>query len=104
MDKHYTYMQAAIEEANAAFLKDEVPIGAVVVYDGQIIGRGRNMTREKNDPTLHAEIVAIRQACEVMGAQRIPECDLYVTLEPCTMCAGAISFARSLMLADVYLG
>lgn len=94
-------MQAAIEEANAAFLKDEVPIGAVVVYDGQIIGRGRNMTREKNDPTLHAEIVAIRQACEVMGAQRIPECDLYVTLEPCTMCAGAISFAR---IKTLYVG
>lgn len=94
-------MQAALEEANVAFLKDEVPIGAVVVYDGQIIGRGRNMTREKNDPTLHAEIVAIRQACEVMGAQRIPECDLYVTLEPCTMCAGAISFAR---INTLYVG
>ena len=83
-----------MEEALKAKARDEVPIGAVIVHDGKIIARGSNQTRELNDPIAHAEILAIRDACKIMGAQRIPECDLYVTLEPCTMCAGAISFAR----------
>lgn len=83
-----------MEEAHAAAARDEVPIGAVVVHDREIIARAGNETRALNDPTAHAEVLAIRRACAVMGTQRIPDCDLYVTLEPCTMCAGAISFAR----------
>ena len=89
-----TFMQAAREEAGRAAARDEVPIGAVIVREGQIIAAAGNRTRELNDPTAHAEILAIRDACAKAGAQRIPGYDLYVTLEPCTMCAGAISFAR----------
>lgn len=89
-------MQAALEEANAAMMRDEVPIGAVLVdiATGDIVARAGNRTREFNDPTAHAEILVIRDLCKQKGAQRIPEHDLYVTLEPCTMCAAAISFAR----------
>ncbi len=89
-------MQAAMEEANAAAAREEVPIGAVIVNPEteKIIAAAGNRTREFNDPTAHAEILAIREACEKAGAQRIPELNLYVTLEPCTMCAAAISFAR----------
>ncbi len=89
-------MFAALEEARSAEQQDEVPIGAVIVnpLSGEIVARARNRTRELNDPTAHAEILAIRAACEIAGAQRIPEYDLYVTLEPCAMCAAAISFAR----------
>jgi len=89
-------MRVALEEANAAYERDEVPIGAVIIdpQNGAIIARAGNRTRELNDPTAHAEILAIRQACESAGTQRIPGLDLYVTLEPCTMCAAAISFAR----------
>ncbi len=89
-------MTAALEEAKSAAARDEVPIGAVIVdpQTGAIIARAGNRTRELHDPSAHAEILAIRQACEHAGAQRIPDYDLYVTLEPCTMCAGAISFAR----------
>ena len=88
------YMQLAFEEARAAGDRGEVPIGAVVVRDGAVIGRGGNRTRELSDITAHAEIVAIRQAAEAIGSERLTDADLYVTLEPCTMCAGAISFAR----------
>jgi len=87
-------MELAFEEAKAAFARGEVPIGAVVVKDGTVIGRGGNRTRELNDPTAHAEIVAIRNACESIDDERLVGGDLYVTLEPCTMCAGAISFSR----------
>lgn len=83
-----------MEEAEKAARRDEVPIGAIIVHDGEIVARAGNRTRELNDPTAHAEILAIREACKKAGAQRIPSHDLYVTLEPCTMCAGAISFAR----------
>lgn len=85
-----------MEEARAAGDRDEVPIGAVIVNGatGEIIARDGNRTVARKDPTAHAEILAIRAACEKAGAQRIPECDLYVTLEPCAMCAAAISFAR----------
>ena len=95
-DTDYTYMQAALKEAFAAQELDEVPIGAVIVDDetGKIIARAGNRTRTMNDPTAHAEILAIRDACKVKGAQRIPGCKLFVTLEPCAMCAAAISFAR----------
>jgi tRNA(adenine34) deaminase len=89
-------MALALAEAEAAGQRDEVPIGAVLVEaeSGQVIAGGGNRTRELNDPTAHAEIVAIRAACAHYGSQRIPECDLYVTIEPCAMCAAAISFAR----------
>ncbi len=87
-------MQIAIEEAKAAAENDEVPVGAVVVWNGEVVAKARNRTEEFYDPTAHAEMLAIREACEKLGAPRIPECDLYVTLEPCVMCAAAISFAR----------
>src|SRR6185295_5463123 len=88
------FMKIALAEAQAAAQRDEVPIGAVIVRDGQIMARNGNRTRELNDPTAHAEILVIREACRQAGAQRIPDCDLYVTLEPCAQCAAAISFAR----------
>lgn len=89
-------MRLALEEANAAQDRDEVPIGAVLVEtaSGEVITRAGNRTRELCDPSAHAEILAIRTACEKTGAQRIPGHSLYVTLEPCAMCAAAISFAR----------
>ncbi|MDP7143409.1 MAG: nucleoside deaminase [Alphaproteobacteria bacterium] len=95
-DDDYNYMQLALEEAKKAFARDEVPIGAVIVdpQRGDVVAAAGNRTREYNDPTAHAEVLAIRAACEKQGAQRIPDLDLYVTLEPCAMCAGAISFAR----------
>ncbi|HEY8191698.1 MAG TPA: nucleoside deaminase [Alphaproteobacteria bacterium] len=96
MDNDLKFMQIALDEARAAGERDEVPIGAVVVNadNGDIVARAGNRTLEYRDPTAHAEILAIREACDKAGAQRIPECDLYVTLEPCAMCAAAISFAR----------
>lgn len=87
-------MDVALEEARKAAERGEVPIGAVVVFDGQIISRAGNRTRELNDVTAHAEIVAIREAAAVLRDERLTGADLYVTLEPCTMCAAAISFAR----------
>lgn len=89
-------MTRALEEAKAAAARDEVPIGAVLVHTetGEIVSAAGNRTIELSDPTAHAEILVIRQQCEKLGVQRLPEYDLYVTLEPCTMCAGAISFAR----------
>ncbi|WP_024848651.1 MULTISPECIES: nucleoside deaminase [unclassified Aminobacter] len=92
--KPVSFMDAAFAEAEAAAMRGEVPIGAVVVLDGQIIGSGGNRTRELNDPTAHAEILAIREACGKEMSERLPGADLYVTLEPCPMCAAAISFAR----------
>lgn len=88
-------MALAFEEAEAASHRGEVPIGAVVVGpDGKVISRAGNRTREHCDPTAHAEILVIRAACAELGSERIGSCDLYVTLEPCPMCATAISFAR----------
>ncbi len=88
-------MNAAMEEAIFAALRDEVPIGAIITdKKGNIISSAGNRTRELHDPSAHAEILAIRAACEKSGAQRIPDTTLYVTLEPCAMCAAAISFAR----------
>ena len=87
-------MDIALQEAEAAEARGEVPVGAVLVHDGVILARDGNRTLELNDPTGHAEILVIRQACEQLQSQRLPDCDLYVTLEPCAMCAGAISFAR----------
>jgi len=87
-------MDLALEEAEQAGARREVPVGAVLVYDGKVLARNGNRTLELNDPTAHAEILVIRAACAELGSQRLPDCDLYVTLEPCPMCAGAISFAR----------
>ncbi len=89
-----TFMPEALAEAEAAARAGEVPVGAVVVKDGKVIGRGRNRTIEKSDPTAHAEIEAIRAAGARLRSDRLVDCDLWVTLEPCPMCAGAISFAR----------
>ncbi len=89
-----SYMETALAEARAAATRGEVPVGAVVVRDGEVLARAGNRTRELNDPTAHAEVLAIRAACAVLGQERLPGCDLYVTLEPCPMCAAAISFAR----------
>ncbi|MCA0320606.1 MAG: nucleoside deaminase [Proteobacteria bacterium] len=87
-------MEIALGEAEAAAARGEVPVGAVIVSEGRIIAAAGNRTLADRDPTAHAEIVAIRAACEALGSERLPGCDLYVTLEPCPMCAGAISFAR----------
>jgi len=94
-------MGDALDLAHAAITVDEVPVGAVVVRNGKIIGQGHNRTRIDHDPTAHAEIVAIRQATEFLGNDRLEDCDLWVTLEPCTMCAGAIAHAR---LRRLYYG
>ncbi len=89
------FMQIALEEAHAAAARGEVPIGAVLTdSSGTILARNGNRTLEYHDPTAHAEMLVIREACKKTRAQRIPDCDLYVTLEPCTMCAATISFAR----------
>jgi tRNA(Arg) A34 adenosine deaminase TadA len=88
-------MAAALAEAEAAAARGEVPVGAVIVAsDGEIIARAGNRTRELNDPSAHAEMLVIRAACEAAHSERLANCDLYVTLEPCAMCAAAISFAR----------
>jgi tRNA(adenine34) deaminase len=88
------YMDMALIEAQSAAERGEVPVGAVIVLDGEVIARSGNRTREMNDVTAHAEILAIRQAARKLGSERLINADLYVTLEPCAMCAAAISFAR----------
>lgn len=89
-----TYMRVALDEARLAFEEDEVPIGAVVVCDGRIIAQAHNMREQLCDPTAHAEILAMRKAAQYLGGWRLHRCDLYVTVEPCPMCAGAIVQAR----------
>lgn len=97
------YMLEALGEAKAAADSGEVPIGAVIVDNatGEIIACAGNATEALNDPTAHAEILVIQQACKLKGVPRLPDCDMYVTLEPCPMCAAAISFAR---LRRIYFG
>jgi len=87
-------MALAFDEAKAAAMRGEVPVGAVVMRDGGVLARAGNRTLELKDPTAHAEMLALRLACEALRSERLIGCDLYVTLEPCPMCAGAISFAR----------
>ena len=89
-------MEMAILEAEAAFERGEVPVGAVLIDSdtGDVLARAGNRTEELNDPTAHAELLVIRDAAATLGSSRLPSCDLYVTLEPCAMCATAISFAR----------
>lgn len=88
------YMLEALRLAREAAALDEVPVGAVVVRDGEIVGRGRNAPISRHDPTAHAEIIALRDAAQRLGNYRLVECDLFCTLEPCIMCAGAILHAR----------
>ncbi len=90
------FMLAALKEAAKASARDEVPVGAVIVdaATGKIVAKARNQSEHGNDPTAHAEIIAIRKACKKLQSKRLWNCDMYVTLEPCTMCAAAISFAR----------
>ena len=87
-------MRAALREARASLARDEVPVGCVVVHDGLVIGRGHNQVESLQDATAHAEILAIGAASNALGSWRLNECTLYVTLEPCAMCAGAIVLAR----------
>jgi tRNA(adenine34) deaminase len=89
-----SFMDLALEEARAAEAAGEVPIGCVVVRGGSVIASAGNRTIADRDPTAHAEMLAIRDAARALGSERLTDCDLYVTLEPCAMCAGAISFAR----------
>ena len=90
-----SYMEMALAEAGQAAARGEVPVGAVIVgADSQVLAAEGNRTRERSDPTAHAELLAIRDACAKLGSERLTGCDLYVTLEPCPLCAGAISFAR----------
>jgi tRNA(adenine34) deaminase len=94
MSLDLVHLNAAIVEARAAEAAGEVPVGAVVVHQGEIVGRGHNRVLRDSDPTAHAEIVALREAGRALGNYRLEGCDLYVTLEPCAMCAGAILHAR----------
>ncbi|MDR4307549.1 nucleoside deaminase [Chelatococcus sambhunathii] len=87
-------MEIALAEARAAAERGEVPVGAAVLRDGVVLAADGNRTRERNDPTAHAEMLVIRAACETIGSERLIGCDLWVTLEPCPMCATAMSFAR----------
>jgi tRNA(adenine34) deaminase len=88
------YMELALAEAKAAFAEDEVPVGAVVVCGDQVVGRGRNAKEKERDPTAHAELLAIREAARALGRWRLTGCTLFVTLEPCPMCVGAMLSAR----------
>jgi tRNA(adenine34) deaminase len=102
MNGFRSHMDTALAEARSAGARGEVPVGAVVVApDGRMVARAGNRTRELNDPTAHAEILALRAACAAAGSERLPGHDLYVTLEPCPMCAAAISFAR---IGRLYFG
>lgn len=94
MEQDERYMKDALREAGAAAAEDEVPIGAVIVCRGRIIGKGHNMTERLNDPTAHAEMIAITAATEAMGGKYLSDCTLYVTVEPCPMCAGALAWAQ----------
>ena len=94
-------MEAALAEAQKAYKKDEVPVGAVIVKDGKIIARAHNLKESKNMSTAHAEILAINKACKKLNSWRLINCDMYVTLEPCTMCMGAIIASR---IKKLYIG
>ena len=96
-----SHMDGALAEARAAAARGEVPVGAVVVRDGSVIAAASNRTRQDADPTAHAEMLALRAAAAALGSERLAGCDLYVTLEPCAMCAGAIAAAR---IARLYYG
>ena len=94
MDLDEKYMREALREAQAAAAEDEVPIGAVVVSRGRVIAKGHNMVEALNDPTAHAEMIAITAACEAVGGKYLTDCTLYVTVEPCPMCAAALGWSQ----------
>ena len=95
------FMKEALKEAFKAYKKDEVPVGAIIVKDDKIIARAHNLKETKNNATCHAEILAIKKASEKLGAWRLSDCEMYVTLEPCSMCAGALIQSR---IKKVYIG
>ena len=99
--QHEDYMREALKEARIAYEMNEVPVGAVIVQDGRIVGRGHNTTETTKDPCCHAEINAIRDAARNLGGWRLPRCSMYVTVEPCSMCSGAIVLAR---IEELYIG
>ena len=101
MEEKNRYMKEAIKQAEKAYSKLEVPVGAIIVKDGKIIAKAYNQKEEKKDTTMHAEISAIKKASKKLGAWRLNDCEMYVTLEPCPMCAGAIINSR---LKKVYIG
>ena len=101
MEQKEIYMKEALKEAKKAYKKLEIPVGAVIVKDGEIIARAHNVKEEKKDTTKHAEILAIQKASKKLDSWRLNECEMYVTLEPCSMCAGAMIQAR---LKKVYIG
>lgn len=94
MEQDEKYMKEALREAHAAAAEEEVPVGAVIVCRGRIIGKGHNMTERLNDPTAHAEMIAITSATEAMGGKYLNDCTIYVTVEPCPMCAGALAWSQ----------
>ena len=93
-DTHRTWMKRALQEAERAYEEGEIPVGAIIVRGERLIGRGHNRVEQLNDPTAHAEQLAITAACETLDAKHLTDCTMYVTLEPCPMCAGAIVWAR----------
>ena len=99
--QHEDYMREALKEARIAYDMGEVPVGAVIVQDGRIVGRGHNTTETAKDPSCHAEMNAIRDAAKTLGGWRLPRCSMYVTVEPCSMCSGAIVLAR---IEELYIG
>ena len=101
MDSKEKFMKEALKEAKKAYEKLEVPVGAVIVKDGKIIARGHNLKETKKDTTKHAEIIAIEKASKKLGAWRLLDCEMYVTLEPCSMCAGAMVNSR---IKKLYIG
>ena len=94
MTDHEKYMKEALREAGFAAAEDEVPIGAIIVWNGRIIAKGHNMTERLGDPTAHAEMIAITAATEAVGGKYLNDCTLYVTVEPCPMCAGALAWSQ----------
>ncbi|MBO7259136.1 MAG: nucleoside deaminase [Paludibacteraceae bacterium] len=93
-DDDRRFMRLALDEANKAFTEGEIPVGCIIVCNGQIVGRGHNLTEMLQDVTAHAEMQALTAAMQTLGSKYLPECTLYVTLEPCVMCAGAIGWAQ----------
>jgi tRNA(adenine34) deaminase len=101
IDKKNAYMRIALEEAKRAFENGEIPVGAVIIKNGEIISRAHNRNRETCNPVKHAEIICIEQASHILNNERLTDCDLYVTKEPCAMCSGAIVHAR---IKSVFIG
>ena len=101
MDEKEKFMRLALKEAQKAFDKEEIPVGVVIVKDGKVISKAHNLKESKNNATSHAEILAIEKACKKLGAWRLLDCEMYVTLEPCAMCAGALINSR---IKKLYIG